>query len=90
MIDGNHPSITPLLQRLKELNNRLARLQRLGRISALKKQRYKRSRVAEHLRNVLVKTTFEQLASITNGPILIGFGYPKRLRDHKGVRCLVG
>jgi putative transposase len=86
VIDGNHPSITPLLQRLKELNNRLARLQRLGRIAALKKQRYKRSRVAEHLRNVLVKTTFEQLATITNGPILIGFGYPKRLRDYRGVR----
>lgn len=86
VIDGNHPSITPLLQRLKELNNRLARLQRLGRIAALKKQRHKRSRVAEHLRNVLVKTTFEQLATITKGPILIGFGYPKRLRNHRGVR----
>jgi transposase len=50
----------------------------------LKEQQHKRYRVAEYLHNILVKTTFENLAIITNDSILLGIGYPKNLREHKG------
>jgi putative transposase len=62
--------------RMHVLNNRIARLQRLGKIKALKKLRNKRRNIARDFRWKLAKEVSSQ---ITNTMLFVG--YPKHLRD---------
>ncbi len=83
LLDGNDPTIFLLLSRLKTLENRIARLQRLEKTCVLQKFRRKRYVVAEQLRNVVAKKT---VSSLPDKPVLLSIGQPKKIRENKGVR----
>ncbi len=83
VLDGNDPDIYPLLSKLKKLENRIARLQRLGKTRVLRKLRNKRRRVAEQLRNVVATKLVKNLPA---APVLISIGQPKKIRENKGAR----
>ncbi|MHA2296740.1 MAG: zinc ribbon domain-containing protein [Candidatus Hodarchaeales archaeon] len=83
VLDGNDPEIRPLLSKLKELENRIARLQRLDKTRVLKKFKNKRYLVAEQLRNVIATKLVRCLPA---APVLVSIGQPRRIREKKGAR----
>lgn len=83
VLEKDDPVIWPLLSRLKSLENRIARLQRLGKTQTLQKFRRKRYLVAEHLRNVVANHTVRQLPVES---VLFSIGQPTKIREAKGAR----
>lgn len=72
-----------LYKQLKALNNRVARLQRLGKIDVLKKLRGKQKRISKQLQHLIAKEIKEFLP---DKPSLVAIGLPKYIRQHEGVR----
>ena len=83
VLDGNDPEIYPLLSKLKKLENRIARLQRLSKTCVLKKFKNKRYKLAVQLRNVIATKLVRCLPA---APVLVSIGQPKKLRANKGAR----
>ena len=65
---------------MKELNNRIAKLQRLGKKRALKKLRHKRRNLALDFRRKLAAELSRQFSNA----IIIGL--PKNIRNEQGIR----
>lgn len=65
---------------MKELNNRIAKLQRLGKKRALKKLRHKRRNLALDFRRKLAAEFSRQFSNA----IIIGL--PKNIRNEQGIR----
>ena len=72
-----------LFKKLKALNNRIAKLQRLEKWNALKKVRGKQKRVSKELRYLIAK---DVKAFLPDTPCLIAIGLPKHIRQNKGTR----
>ncbi|MHA2296203.1 MAG: zinc ribbon domain-containing protein [Candidatus Hodarchaeales archaeon] len=83
VVTGDDLEIRPLLHDLRMLNNRIAKLQRKGKIRALKRLRSKRGRKAEQIRGIVARKTATSLPAT---PVLVGVGYPANLRSTKGIR----
>jgi transposase len=85
VVTGDDPEIRPLLHDLRMLNNRIAKLQRKGKIQALKRLRSKRGRKAEQIRGIVARKTATSLPAT---PVMVGVGYPANLRSTKGTRLV--
>ena len=68
--------------RMHELNNRIAKLQRLEKWGALKKLRDKRRNLAEDFRR---KLAYEFVGNLRKGDF-VAIGIPKRIRDELGYK----
>jgi transposase len=83
VLDGNDPEIKRRLSKIKVLGNRKAKLQRLGKLRALKQCKNKQYLVAEDLRHVIASKAVRCLPA---APVLVSIGQPKKIREHKGTR----
>ncbi|MHA2299112.1 MAG: zinc ribbon domain-containing protein [Candidatus Hodarchaeales archaeon] len=83
VLDGNDLEIKRRLSKIKVLGNRKAKLQRLGKLRALKKCKSKQYLVAEDLRYVVASKAVRCLPA---APVLVSIGQPKKIREHKGTR----
>ncbi len=83
MLDKTTSRVRFLFKKLKTLNNRIARLQRLGQWQVLKHVRGKQKRVSKELRYLIAKEVKEFLP---DEPCLIAIGLPKHIRRNKGTR----
>ncbi|MHA2299260.1 MAG: zinc ribbon domain-containing protein [Candidatus Hodarchaeales archaeon] len=83
VLDSNDREIKRRLSKIKKLGNRKARLQRLGKLRALKKCKNKQYLVAEDLRYV---TASKAVKCLPAAPVLVSIGQPKKIREHKGAR----
>jgi transposase len=83
VLDGNDLEIKRRLSKMKAPGNRKAKLQRLGKLRALKQCKNKLYRVAEDLRHVVATKAVRCLPA---APVLVSIGQPKKIREHVGTR----
>lgn len=83
MLDKTTSQTRFLFKKLKALNNRIARLQRLGEWKTLKKIRGKQKRLSKELRYLIAK---EVKKFLPDTPCLIAIGLPRHIRQNKGTR----